>query len=77
MKNKSLIQWMDQWDCLNTMPIEEATRVLKELYNAWPGGLCEIETSIQGHKRIIDRLQYELLELGYRSKDITKLSLGS
>jgi hypothetical protein len=76
MKNKYPIKWVDQWGIKNSVTTERATEVLKEFYDAWPCGLEEVEASIQGHKRVIQRLKDELLNWHYSKEDIDAVITG-
>jgi hypothetical protein len=42
-----IVTWTDQWKCTHQVTIGEAARMLKEFYDAWPGGLEEIESAIK------------------------------
>lgn len=77
MKNKYPIKWVDQWGCTNTMTQECATKVLEELYNEWPCGLFEIEASIAGHKRIIDRMEKALKFIAFTKEAIDHIKYGN
>lgn len=41
------IEWIDQWDCKESISIEGAAEIVKEFFDEWPGGLDEIESSIR------------------------------
>lgn len=41
------IEFVDSWECKHTMTPAEAARMCKEYYDAWPGGLEEIESALR------------------------------
>lgn len=42
---KAEVVFVDAWDCEHTWSLKGAARELKEYYDAWPGGLEEIESA--------------------------------
>lgn len=47
------VEWVDEWECKNSRTPSQAAQELKELYDEWPCGLEEIESSLQGHRSIV------------------------
>lgn len=41
-----VITWVDQWDCVNEIPVVYAREFLKKFWDEWPGGFEEIEACI-------------------------------
>jgi hypothetical protein len=41
------VKFVDAWDCAHTLSLEAAGKELKVFYDAWPGGLEEIESAIK------------------------------
>ena len=46
------IEWEDQWGCVNIVSPREAANLLKDFFDAYPGGLEEVELAIKGQTEI-------------------------
>ena len=46
-EDEPYIKFMDAWGCRHSLTQVGASEMLKEYYDAWPGGLEEIEASIK------------------------------
>ncbi len=57
------IEWVDKWGCKCSLTVEQATRILKEYYDAWPGGLDEITSAVESLQDTVVELQTEISTL--------------
>lgn len=67
------VEFTDQWGCQHSMSPAAAAEAIREVYDEWPGGLDEIESSQTQWKRIASILAtfaHEAMMGAYRPKEL-------